>query len=275
MDRRPPPEGLAHGQEVSTEDVMAKIRPEILWDGAGLKLVLDTPKANILDAAMMAEIHEHLSTLRSKPDVKLLVFEGEGDHFCFGASVQEHQKDQAAGMLKSFHGMFLELVKLAIPTAAVVRGQCLGGGMELAIFCNWIFAAPSARFGQPEIQLAVFPPPASVILPLKLGQPRADHLCLTGESWTAEQAQASGLVHEIADDPTAALDTFAQTHLLKKSASSLRMAVRASRCGFNAALEQQLPIVEKLYVEELMATHDANEGIAAFLEKRKPGWTNE
>ena len=147
--------------------------------------------------------------------------------------------------------------------------------MELAIFCNWIFASTTARFGQPEIQLAVFPPPASVILPLKLGQGRADHLCLTGESWTAEQALETGLVQDVSEDPAAALDAFVQTHLLKKSASSLRMAVRAARCNFNAALRQQLPQVERLYIDELMSTHDANEGIGAFLEKRKPRWTND
>ncbi len=253
---------------------MAKIRPETLWDGAGLKLVLDAPKANILDAAMMKEIVEHLDDLSGRPEVKLLVFEGEGSHFCFGASVEEHQRDQAAGMLKSFHGMFLKLIDLDIPTAAVVRGQCLGGGMELAIYCNWIFASPSATFGQPEIMLAVFPPPASLILPLKVGQAAADHLCLSGASWSAEEAKAAGLVHEVAEDPAAALDELAKKYLLKKSASSLRFAQRAARTHFNEILRQKLPVVEKLYVDELMATHDANEGITSFLEKRKPEWKN-
>jgi cyclohexa-1,5-dienecarbonyl-CoA hydratase len=252
---------------------MAKIRPVPLWDGAGLKLVLDAPKANVLDAEMMAEIRGHLrTTVPGTPGLKLIVFEGEGSHFCFGASVKEHQREQAAQMLAGFHGMFLDLIELAVPTAAVVRGQCLGGGMELAIFCHWIFASPSARFGQPEIQLGVFPPPASVILPLKLGQAAADHLCLSGESWTAEQARAAGLVHEVADDPMVALDAFFDKHLKPKSASSLRMATRAVRNGFHQTLRQQLPALERLYVDELMATHDANEGIAAFLEKRSPVW---
>lgn len=251
---------------------MAKLRRETLWDGAGLKLVLDSPKANILDSEMMSEIREQLGQAAQSTGLKLIVFEGEGDHFCFGASVQEHQRDQAAMMLTAFHGMFLEMIDLAIPTAAVVRGQCLGGGMELALFCNWIFASPDAHFGQPEIQLAVFPPPASLILPLKVGQARADHLCLTGESWTVEQAHGAGLVHEVADDPMAALDAFAQKHLLKKSPTSLRFAVRAARTQFNEVLRTKLPEVERLYVGELMQSHDANEGITAFLEKRKPTW---
>jgi len=253
---------------------MSQIRKETLWDGAGLKLVLNAPKANILDAEMMAEIVAHLDEAAGNPDIKLIIFEGEGPHFCFGASVEEHQKAQANDMLTGFHGMFLRLIDLAIPTAAVVRGQCLGGGMELAIFCNWIFAAPDARFGQPEIQLGVFPPPASLILPMKLGQAAADHLCLTGQSWKAEKAQAAGLVHEVAEDPMAALDAFAQKFLVTKSGSALRMAVRAARIDFNETLRTKLPQLQKLYVEELMETADANEGIGSFLEKRKPEWTN-
>jgi cyclohexa-1,5-dienecarbonyl-CoA hydratase len=253
---------------------MSKVRVESLWEGAGLKLVLNAPKANVLDAEMMGELHAQLDGLAARPEVKLLIFEGEGPHFCFGASVPEHVKEKAPAMLDGFHGLFLKMIDLAVPTAAVVRGQCLGGGMELAIFCNWVFAAPNAKLGQPEIMLGVFPPPASLILPLKVGQARADHLCLTGESWTADQARDAGLVHEVAEDPAVALDTFAQKNILPKSASSLRMGVRAARIVFNQTLREQLPVIQKLYVEELMETADANEGIGSFLEKRKPTWTN-
>jgi len=253
---------------------MSKIRAETLWDGAGLKLVLDAPKANVLDAEMMAAILEELDALASKPDVKLLVFEGEGKHFCFGASVPEHVKEKAPAMLDAFHGMFLKMVDLAVPTAAVVRGQCLGGGMELAIFCNWIFASPDAWLGQPEIQLGVFPPPASLILPMKVGQARADNLCLTGKAWSAEQALEAGLIHDVDLDPMAALDKFAAKNILPKSAISLRMGVRAARTVFNETLRTNLPIVQKLYVDGLMETEDANEGINSFLEKRKPAWKN-
>ncbi len=253
---------------------MGKIATESLWDGAGLLIKLNAPKANVLDAEMMGEIHAELDALKEKPGVKLLVFEGEGSHFCFGASVPEHTKEKAGAMLASFHGMFLKLVDLAIPTAAVVRGQCLGGGMELAIFCNWIFAAPGAKFGQPEIHLGVFPPPASLILPLKVGQVRADTFCLTGASVGADEALAMGLVSEIADDPSEALATFALKHIVPKSGASLRMAVRAARLDFNEVLRDKLPKVEKLYLEELMETADANEGIGSFLEKRKAEWKN-
>jgi cyclohexa-1,5-dienecarbonyl-CoA hydratase len=251
---------------------MGKIRAESLWSGAGRKVVLDAPKANVLDAEMMGQIHAELDALRQAPSVKLLVFEGAGPHFSFGASVEEHTKDRAGAMLESFHGLFLKMIDLAIPTAAVVRGQCLGGGMELAIFCNWIFAAPDAKLGQPEIQLGVLPPPASLILPRKVGQAAADELCLTGASVSAERARDLGLVTEVADDPAAACAAFAEKHILPKSASSLRMAVRAARLEMNEALRRGLPVVQMLYLAELMETEDANEGIGSFLEKRKPVW---
>ncbi|MEW6115024.1 MAG: enoyl-CoA hydratase-related protein, partial [Thermodesulfobacteriota bacterium] len=142
------------------------IQCEKHYDGAVLKIVLNSPKANILEAAMLREINTCLDSLRQDNNLKLLVFEGAGKHFSFGASVAEHTKENAAMMLNAFHAMFYKLMDLAIPTMAVVRGQCLGGGMELALFCNFIVADRSAFFGQPEIVLAVFPPPASALLSL-------------------------------------------------------------------------------------------------------------
>lgn len=246
-----------------------KIRVEALLEGAGAHIVLDAPRANVLDAAMLGEINAFLDSCRERPELKLLAFSGAGSHFSFGASVPEHVREQAPAMLESFHGMFLRLVDLAIPTAASVSGRCLGGGMELACFCNWVYASPGAVFAQPEIQLAVFPPVASLILPFKVGQSAADEINLTGRNVAAEEAKAMGLIDRIADDPLAELLAFAERELLPKSASSLRFAQRASRWRFNEALRTGLAALERLYVDELMATHDANEGIGAFLEKRK------
>ena len=181
-------------------------------------------------------------------------------------------EEDVRDFLGLYRAAFDAIARCPKPVVAAINGVAFGGGLELALFCNWIFASPDARLGQPEIMLGVFPPPASIILPLKVGQARADHLCLTGESWTAETAQAAGLVHEVAEDPMASLDAFARRHLVPKSASSLRMGVRAARMVFNETLRQKLPAVQKLYLEELMETADANEGIGSFLEKRKPAW---
>ncbi len=253
------------------------IQCEEHFDGAVFKIILNAPKANVLEASMLDEILSAIGSLAGKNHLKLLVFEGAGKHFSFGASVPEHTKDKAPMMLKAFHAMFYALVKLAVPTMAIVRGQCLGGGMELALFCNFIVADRTASFGQPEIMLAVFPPPASVMLWQKVGQAWSDDLILTGRSIDGAEAYRIGLVNLLADEAEDAWDVaiqWIQTHILPKSASSLRIANRAARMSFFQSITENLPIMEAMYLDQLMETHDANEGINAFLEKRKPEWKN-
>lgn len=250
---------------------------ESLENGQVIRLTLNSPKANILDSKMMAELQSELDILKERPDVKLLQFIGAGEHFSFGASVQEHTRKNAPNMLKQFHSLFHTLDDLAIPTAALVSGQCLGGGLELALMCNFIFVDATAKLGQPEITLGVFPPPASLILPLKIGQARADDLLLTGRSITADEAVTMGLAVAKYDNKEimlAEVDQWTKKRILPKSASSLRFAVKASRLEFSKSLSEGLTSLERLYLEELMATHDANEGIASFLERRKPDWQN-
>lgn len=254
------------------------IKCEKLFDGAVLKIVLNSPKANILEAAMLGEISCALEGLLREKDVKLVIFEGAGKHFSFGASVPEHTKDKAAMMLKAFHAVFYFLAKSAVPTMAIVRGQCLGGGMELALFCNFIVADSTAMFGQPEIVLGVFPPLASVMLPRKVGQSHADDLALTGRSIDASEAYRIGLVNILAAEGQDAWDVATQwieKHIIPKSALSLRIGNEAVRKVFFRALLEDLPSMEGLYLKDLMESNDANEGIQAFLEKRKPEWKNE
>ncbi len=255
-----------------------KIIVEPFHDGQVVRITLNAPKANVLDGEMMGDIQEVLDVLPGQDNLKLLQFTGAGDHFCFGASVDEHIREKAPGMLKQFHNLFYTLADLAVPTAALVSGQCLGGGMELALMCNFIFADKTAKFGQPEIQLGVFAPPASVILPMKIGQAQADDLLLTGKIISADEAHATGLVASVFDDRLSMLDgidAWIEKEVLPKSASSLKFAVRAARLEFNRIVKDKLQEQERLYLDGLMATHDANEGIASFLEKRKPGWKNK
>ncbi len=253
------------------------IQCEKLFDGAVLKIILNAPKANVLEAAMLAEITSVLVSLRTEKDVKLIVFEGAGKHFSFGASVPEHTKDKASMMLKGFHGMFFELVDLAVPTMAIVRGQCLGGGMELALFCNFIVADQTAKFGQPEIVLGVLPPPASVMLCQKVGQAFADDIALTGRSLGADEALRIGLANMVAgegEDAWAVAEKWISEYILPKSAESLRIGNKAVRMEFFRRIREDLPRMEALYLKELMESHDGTEGINAFLEKRKPEWKN-
>jgi len=251
-----------------------KIAVERFLEGQAARVVLNAPKANVLDGEMMGEINALLDELKADNNLKLICFCGSGKHFSFGASVPEHVGDKAAAMLEGFHGLFLRLIELAVPTVAAVSGQCLGGGMELAAFCNWVVAHPGAKFAQPEIQLAVLPPVASLILPFKVGQSRADDINLTGRTIDAEEARAMGLVDVIDEDPVQHVETWAAEQIAPKSAAALRMALRASRWRFNQVFTSEIKNVERFYLQDLMGTADANEGLAAFLDKRKPGWVN-
>jgi cyclohexa-1,5-dienecarbonyl-CoA hydratase len=249
---------------------MEKIKVSYTHDNSVARIILDDGKGNVLDHIMMDELLMLLDSYKDNNHIKVIIFEGAGKHFSFGASVDEHQKDMAAAMQ-----LFFTLRDLSIPTLAKISGQCLGGGMELAIMCNFLFADKTAKLGQPELVLGVFPPPASIILPEKIGLARAEELLLTGKTISAERAKDIGLLNDVFDDK-AALETevnlFIENFILPKSSSSLRYGVKASRIKFNHVLGNFLPILEQLYVDSLMNTKDANEGINSFLEKRKPVW---
>lgn len=256
---------------------MEKIIAEYQNDNSVARVILNAPKGNILDSIMMNDLQNLFKKFETMNNLKLITFEGEGNHFSFGASVEEHRKEQAGGMLRNFHSLFYSLIDLSIPVAAKVWGQCLGGAMELCLVCNFIFADRTAKFGQPEIILGVFPPPASILLPMKIGSAKAEELLITGKTINADEGKTYGFVNEIFEDRdklSAGLDEFINTHILPKSASSLRYAVKASRQVFNKVIKEELNILEKMYVNEVMETKDANEGINSFLEKRKPVWEN-
>jgi cyclohexa-1,5-dienecarbonyl-CoA hydratase len=258
---------------MSANNLNDSILSDLRNDGQLLHITLNAPKANVLDAVMLTGIADAVKAHADQPGVKAIAFEGAGKHFSFGASVEEHRADSVKGMLSQFHALFRLLMDTAIPTFAVVRGQCLGGGLELASFCSWIFADNGAHFGQPEIKLAVFPPMASLLLPWRIGGAGALDLCVSGRSIDAAVAHRIGLVQDVSDDPSARFDAFFSEQLAPLSASSLRFAERAARMSLQSALSRDLPKLEKLYLDELMTTPDANEGINAFIEKRKPSYT--
>ena len=251
-----------------------KIKSDFLFDGQVLNLTLNAPKGNVLDIKMISELTEAVEKLGSNPQVKAFVFQGAGEHFSYGASIPEHTKELAPKLLSVFHNFFRTLIEVSKPTFALVQGQCIGGGLELAAFCNWIFASENARFGQPEIKLSVFPPVASLILPHRIGQSAADDLVLTGRSITAREAKQLALVHTVSREPLKALEKFISTHILPKSTVALQFSVKSCRFEMHQAFLKNVDRIEKLYVEELMETEDANEGIAAFMEKRQPVWKN-
>lgn len=243
-------------------------------DGALLLLCLARPKANIVDAEMVAALDAALGNALDDPDLKAVVISAEGPHFSFGASVEEHLPDQCRAMLESFHRLILRLFAYPVPVLVAVRGQCLGGGLEVALAGHLIFAAPDAQFGQPEIKLGVFAPAASCLLPLKIGQTRAEDMLVSGRSLNATEAREAGLVNHLVDDPEAAAFDYFDRHLAPLSAAALRHAVKAARLPLTEVVKNNVAAVEKLYLEDLMATGDAIEGLNAFLEKRTPVWEN-
>jgi cyclohexa-1,5-dienecarbonyl-CoA hydratase len=241
-------------------------------DGRLLRLRLARPKANVLDAAMTAALDEALARHADTPALTGILIDHDGPHFSFGASVEEHLPGRCAAMLKGFHALILRVFGAPVPVLAAVRGQCLGGGLEVALAGSRIFAGRDARLGQPEIALGVFAPAATALLPLRLGRARADDLLFSGRTVGADEAIALGLVDAVADDPEAAAVAWFDQHLAPRSASSLRFAVRAARAEAAAGLAARLAELERLYLDGLMATRDAAEGLEAFLAKRPARW---
>ena len=243
-------------------------------DGAAW-LTLNKPPLNVLDIAMMREINTALEGLSDDAGVKVLVFEAaEGSKaFSAGVDISEHTADMVNEMIEVFHRIFRLLDELEMPTVAVVGGAALGGGCELALFCDMIIASERASFGQPEIQVGVFPPVAAVALPGIVGPKKALEMVLIGERIRAPEALQLGLVNKVVppEELRAAADEFVGK-LAKLSGAVLRLTKRAVRLGSVGRFADGLAAVEELYLGPLMSTEDAHEGLAAFMEKRAPVW---
>jgi cyclohexa-1,5-dienecarbonyl-CoA hydratase len=240
--------------------------------GTLLRLRLARPKANVIDATMIAALDGALEEHLGHHDLLGVLIDAEGPNFSFGASVEEHLPGRCAVMLKSLHAVLLRLVASPVPVLVGVRGQCLGGGLELALAGTLLFASPDAKLGQPEVNLGVMAPAASCLLPERIARAAADELLLSGRSLDASEAAALGLVTAVAADPEGAALAWFKQHLAGKSAAALRHAMRAARLDLVDRVRAKLARVETLYLEDLMTTRDAVEGLEAFLAKRPPKW---
>lgn len=243
-------------------------------DGRLLRLRLNRPKANLIDAAMIASLNRALADHLESPSLSAVLLDAEGPHFSFGASVEEHRPEQCADMLAALHRLILCMVDSSVPILVAVHGQCLGGGLEVAMAGHLLFVTPDAALGQPEIKLGVFAPAASCLLPELVGPTRAFDLLLSGRSMAAAEAMQIGLAREVAPDATAAALAYFEEHLRPKSASSLRHATRSARMDHAARVRSKLAVLERQYLDELMQTHDAVEGIEAFIARRPAQWTH-
>ncbi len=243
-------------------------------EGRLLRLRLARPKANVLDGAMIAALDRAFAEHAASPALAAVLVDHEGPNFSFGASVEEHLPERCAQMLQSLHALLARMLDWPRPILFAVRGRCLGGGLELVLAGHLAFVAPDAQLGQPELKLGVFAPAASVLLPLRIGQARAEDLLFSGRPIGAETALDWGLAVALAEDPAQAALEYFDRHLASKSTSSLGYAVRAARAPFAELARLRLEEVEALYLEELMRTRDALEGLQAFLEKRAPRFQN-
>ena len=247
------------------------IRLHEIYDVA--RITLARPPLNILTTDMTLELNEALERVGSRPTLKVLVLAGEGKAFCAGVAVEDHVGERMKPMLEAFHDVFRRLRRLECVTLAAVRGAALGGGAELATFCDAVIASDDATLGQPEVKLGVFPPVAAVHYPRRVGVARALGLLLGGEVVGAAEAHRIGLVDRVV--PVAALEeaVTAQVERFRAlSAPVLRLTKRAVVESLGRDFEPALAEVEDLYRYQLMSTEDAAEGLRAFMEKRKPVW---
>jgi len=236
---------------------------------------LARPPVNVLNIATMEELVAALEAAGADDAVRVVALRGEGKCFSAGVDVGEHMGDMAPKMIAVFHRIFRVLDTLPQPTVAVVHKSVLGGGCEVAAACDMVLASDNAKLGQPEIQVGVFPPVAAALFPRIMGLKKAFELVLTGAVIGAAEAQALGLVNRVV--PADAFEEEAAAFLAglaSQSGAVLRITKKALRAGRFAGDYGALETIEFIYLDELMKTHDAHEGLGAFLEKRKPTWEN-
>ena len=256
---------------------VAPVARRELLDGAGAVLELGPAPGNILDRAAIAALGEELAAVAAEPGLKLVVITGAGEHFSYGASVPEHLPGEVETMLPEFHDLLGAMNELALPPVVpAVRGRCLGGGFELALACDVIIAAPDAQMGCPEVRLGVFPPAGAALLPLRVPAGRAAVLLQTGSLIRGAEAATMGLVDLAVPegDLLDGVEEWARATLAPLSGAAVRFARRATRWPWRDACQRVLPELERLYLEELMSTEDAVEGLQAFLAKRDPVWSD-
>jgi cyclohexa-1,5-dienecarbonyl-CoA hydratase len=237
------------------------------------RITLTHPPLNVIDFQMMDELLAALQQLEQRREVSVVILSGGERGFSAGVDVGVHTPDKIQTMFQKFHGLIGALVKFPKITIAEVHGVCLGGGAELAMICDMAYTTLNAKWGFPEITLGCYPPVACTALAALVGQKRAAELVFTGRTFSGEEAAQWGLANEAHSEGglKQAIDSTVE-HLLKLSPAALAVAKKAFYAWDSMHLDKGLARAEKIYLEELMQTQDAKEGIAAWMEKRKPHW---
>ncbi|MHA2102884.1 MAG: enoyl-CoA hydratase/isomerase family protein [Candidatus Hodarchaeales archaeon] len=240
------------------------------------KIIFDNGPLNILNITMMKEINNALLELKNVKSIKALIFDHKGKAFSAGVDIGDHMGEKASIMLKEFHQLCKLIISFESPTIAITRGAALGGGCEVAIACDIILASEKAKFGQPEIKVGVFPPVAAILFPKLITYSKAFELLIFGEAILAQEAKNIGLINQVFP-----IDTFDEeltkylNNLTNLSTVVLKHTKKAILMNLKDEFSDKIDSLEKYYLEKLMSTYDANEGLNAFMEKRAPVWKNE
>jgi len=238
------------------------------------RVTLHNPPLNVIDIPMMEELRAALEQIEIQPGISVIVFAGSDRAFSSGVDVAAHTPDKVREMLVLFHSVIRSVVDNKKLTIASVRRHCLGGGAELALMCDIVYASPDSVWGFPEIKLACYPPVASVALSSIVGQKLAAELILTGKTLSGEEALAAGLVNGLAEDPETLVSDCVQ-RVSQLSPAAIAVAKKALYSWDSIHFDKGLVRAEQIYHDELMKTADAQEGIAAFMERRRPKWTGK
>lgn len=244
-------------------------------DNGVARITFNRPKHNVLNIEMMKELNGQLEILLDDPGLKCLVIRGEGPSWCAGVEVSDHKPEMVDEMISTFNRVLELIEKFDIPTIAAVHGSCLGGGMEVAIACDIIYAAKSAVFGQPEIKLGFFPPYAAVRLPVLVGPAKAIEICTSGKRYSASEALTMGFVSHVAEDEAHGDNVEGMVkEITYCSPLIIRLNKRAVKEHLGLSTAKAIEGASDLFLNTLMKTEDTLEGIRSFEEKRKPAWKN-
>ena len=236
------------------------------------RIIINKPPLNVVDIAAMEELNAALVPLKNDRATKVIVLAAQGKAFSAGVDIADHTPERVESMIEKFHAIFRTMWSLDQPIVGAVQGAALGGGCELAIACDFIVASEKAKFGQPEIKVGVFAPIATLLLPRLIGRMKANELLLTGDAIDAREAERIGLVNVVAplESFDSAVNAFV-ARLASLSGAVLKHAKRAIGIG----IENGLTEIERFYLNDLMRSEDATEGLNAFMSKRNPVWKDK
>jgi cyclohexa-1,5-dienecarbonyl-CoA hydratase len=239
-----------------------------------VRITLNHPPLNVIDLEMMGELLAALEQIETIAEISTIVFMGSERVFSSGVDIAAHAPESVRNMLTAFHGVIRAVVATKKLTIAAVRRHCLGGAAELALLCDIVYASPDSVWGFPEIKLACFPPVASVALTSIVGQKLAAEMVLTGRTINGQEALAAGLVNGVAEDPET-LIAECLSRVAQLSPAALALAKKAFYAWDSIHFDKGLARAEQIYFDELMKTVDAQEGIRAHLERRRPKWVGK